>query len=203
MEEVWYCFLNKNQLGERWIVFSAAEERRNLSMARFSICSRYIFCSCLDSVMEGVREEVGLSSASSCVFSQGIVLWESCSNGGFSTATRRRRGWSCRHGIAKQGNWKMLLYSRSVSSCTGLFPAFEVFPRESEWRAIFAAVDPVYSEQRLGLKVLLTCASVELLQFFPRSVPTLKGLSPIASQSLPCSSQEAGCCAWLEEAGYV
>lgn len=64
-------------------------------------------------------------------------------------------------------------------------------------------MNPVYSEQRLGLKVLLTCAYVELLQFFPRSVPTLKGLSPIASQSLPCSSQEAGCCAWLEEAGYV
>lgn len=158
MEEVWYCFLNKKQLGERWIVFSAAKEGRNLSMAQFSICSRYIFCSCLDSVMEGVREEVGLSSASSCVFSQGIVLWESCSNGGFSTATRRRRGWSCRHGIVKQGNWKMLLYSRSVSSCTGLFPAFEAFPRESEWRAIYAVVDPVYSEQRLGLKVLLTCA---------------------------------------------
>lgn len=35
MEEVWYCFLNKKQLGERWIVFSAAKEGRNLGPIQY------------------------------------------------------------------------------------------------------------------------------------------------------------------------
>ena len=129
-KKVW---LPCRQKTTRWVEKSLQLLKRGQeileSLVPFGICSRCILCSCLDSVMG--QKNVGLSSASSCVLSQGSVLWESCSSDGFNTAARRRRGWSCRRGIAKQGSRNMLLYSGNVFSCTGLFPALKAFLREA------------------------------------------------------------------------